>query len=491
MKKIVLVNPPSSPLPQPLFPLSVMAAGAILDAQGYQVEIINGSLDSAGFIKQAVEKCRGAICLGISAMTGYQIEAGLALSRSVREYFPDLPIIWGGWHGSILPRETVKDSLVDIVVCGQGERTIFEAVQALEAGNRDFSGISGLAYKREGGVTVTPGRPFENINQFPPMPYHLVDAEPILQWRVQNGLGRMLDYTSSQGCPHNCTFCAEPMVMGRRWSGLSADRIADEWSRLTEKYRLDAIGLLDSNCFVDRKRVEDLCARLVQFRRPITWHNANATIKALVDYTPDMWELLAASGCRSILVGAESGSQDMLELVDKKCTTDDIIKVAEFGSRYGIMISFSFMTGLPTQAGIAGLEKEFKATLRMIHDILRINRLHDIKLFLYTPYPGSPLYDVSLKKGLKVPSTLGEWSKFELGNATTPWVSARFKETVDRVRMYTIPYFQRETAGGYKPFSLLKRLLIRLSGFRLRHGFLGFPIESRILHWWWKRKGIL
>ena len=490
-KKIVLLNPPFALKPEPQVPLSVLAAGALLDQSGYDVKVVNGSTEP-DFVARTMALCADAVCLGISSMTGHQIAGGVAASRAVKQRFPGLPIIWGGWHGSILPEQTAADPAVDVVVRGQGERTMLELVQAWESGNHDVSGIAGIAHKNNDGIALTAPRRFEDINHFPPLPYHLADVESILSHRAANPqLGRMLEYSSSQGCPNGCTFCAEPLVMGRRWSGLAAERVVDEWKFLVRKYNLSAIHFVDSNFFVDRSRVELICHGIIDARLPLTWHNANATVASLAGYQPEMWELLAASGCRSILVGAESGSQHMLDLVDKNCTTDDILNVAGAGNRYGIMISFSFMTGLPSPSGPEGTWREFKATMRLIHDVLRVNKGNDIKLFLYTPYPGSPLYEVSLAKGLKVPDTLLEWSRFELVNATTPWVSPRFKETVDLARMFVIPSLQRGAAMGYRPFTLIRRLLAWLSGLRLRHGYFGFPVEYRILHWWWKRKGVV
>ncbi len=109
MKKIVLLNPPFSRHPVAQTPLSVIASAALLDQDGFVVEIINGSIEPE-YVKQVLEKCRGAICLGISSMTGYQIRAGISTSLAVREMFPSLPIVWGGWHASILPQETARDT---------------------------------------------------------------------------------------------------------------------------------------------------------------------------------------------------------------------------------------------------------------------------------------------------------------------------------------------------------------------------------------------
>lgn len=495
MKKVVLLNPPFCQHPVAQTPLSVMAAASLLDSQGYKVEIVNGSIEP-DYVGEVVEKCRGAICLGISAMTGHQIRGGITASLAVCKMYPNLPIVWGGWHASILPQETARDTAVDIVVRGQGEKTFTELVQAMESGDGEFSQIKGLAFKNQGEVIVNEERPFEDINHFPSMPYHLIDVERILNRRSKMpGEGRVLDYASSQGCPNACSFCAEPLVMKRRWSGLSAERVVDEWAFLAMNYDLSAVNLVDSNFFVNRQRVETICSQIIKRQLSITWHNANGSVNALAAYDREMWKLLAKSGCRSILVGAESGEQKMLDLLNKRCMADDILKIADLSQQFEIQTSFSFMTGLPPVAGMDEIRKEFKATMKIIHQILRTNKCHDIKLFLYTPYPGSPLYLKSLKYGLHVPQSLSEWSRFELTNITTPWISNRFKQQVEQARAFAIPYFQREypLGGSVKcsVFALFKRLLSWLAGLRLRYAFFSFPLE----YWWlqrrWKQKGLI
>lgn len=495
MKKVVLLNPPFCQYPVAQTPLSVMSAASFLDLQSYKVEIVNGSIEP-DYVGKVLEKCRGAICLGISAMTGYQITGGIEASLAVREMFPGLPIVWGGWHPSILPQETARDPVADVVIKGQGERTFTELVQAMESGNGEFSQIKGLAFKNQGEVRVNKERPFEDINHFPPMPYHLIDVERILIQRSKMpDEGRVLEYASSQGCPNACRFCAEPLVLKRRWSGLSAERVVDEWAFLARKYDLSAINLVDSNFFVNRQRVETICLEIIKRQLSIPWQNANGSVNVLVGYDREMWQLLAKSGCRSVLVGAESGKQEMLDLLNKRCTVDDILKVANLSQQVGIQTSFSFMTGLPPVAGMDEIGREFKATMRIIHQILRTNKRHDIKLFLYTPYPGSLLYLESLKLGLHVPQNLSEWSKFELTNITTPWITNRFNQQVEQARAFAIPYFQREypLGDGVKcsVFALFKRLLSWLAGLRLRYAFFAFPLEYCWLRRRWKRKGLI
>lgn len=130
--KIVLFRPP--PLPRKSFnpnvPLSLLAIAAPLEKMGYIVKIVDGCVDE-DYKEKVLKLVNGAICLGITSITGYQIKGGLEVSKAVKEKYPHIPIVWGGWHPTLLPKQTVACPYVDIVVKGQGERTFAELVECL------------------------------------------------------------------------------------------------------------------------------------------------------------------------------------------------------------------------------------------------------------------------------------------------------------------------------------------------------------------------
>lgn len=128
--KIVLYYPrywgPRRPVQRA--PLSLLAAASLLDKEGYEISTVSNA-----FYEKPEEKilqdCRNAICLGISSMTGYQIIDGLKIARLVRQNYPHLPIVWGGWHPTLEPDVTLQSPYVDIIVRGQGERTFPDLVR--------------------------------------------------------------------------------------------------------------------------------------------------------------------------------------------------------------------------------------------------------------------------------------------------------------------------------------------------------------------------
>src|SRR5271167_1264956 len=130
-KKIVFFFP-SFASSEATAPLGILAVATPLLGGGYQVELIDSTI-TPNFKKRVLEAVRDAVCLGISLVTGPMIRETVEIARAVKDWNPDFPIILGGWHPSLLPKQTLESPYIDIVVRGQGEDTLLEVVQHLEA----------------------------------------------------------------------------------------------------------------------------------------------------------------------------------------------------------------------------------------------------------------------------------------------------------------------------------------------------------------------
>ena len=150
-------------------------------------------------------------------MTGFQIFDGLKTAKAFKKKYPKIPIIWGGWHPSILPLETVKNKYVDIIVRGQGDVTFTQLVHTLQD-QKDLENIKGLTFKRGKKIVSTPDREPTKLSLQPPLPYHLVDISRCTL-NTEYGL-KTIPYISSYGCPHRCAFCVEQIVNKRSWTAV-------------------------------------------------------------------------------------------------------------------------------------------------------------------------------------------------------------------------------------------------------------------------------
>ena len=126
MHKIVLYNP------QAVFytmPLALLAIGSALDSNHFDVVIIDGRLENDP-LAVVLQEAKDAIALGITSLTGRPIQDALHVTRAVKQQYPSLPIIWGGWHPSLFTQQTLTDeSAIDITVQGQGEQTFAELAE--------------------------------------------------------------------------------------------------------------------------------------------------------------------------------------------------------------------------------------------------------------------------------------------------------------------------------------------------------------------------
>ena len=415
-KKVVVYfpRPFSDTRPWRGTPLALLAISKILAQEGYDIKIIADFLHE-DHMAEVLCQCEDSLCVGITCMTGFQIHDGLRIARLVRSSFPQLPIIWGGWHPSILPEETMRDENVDIVVQGQGERKFAEIVHRLADGS-SLGDIPGVGYKSGETIVINHNCPIEDVNNFPPFPYHLVDIEKCLA-TTEYGT-RTIQYVSSYGCPHRCGFCIEPIVNRRRWTGLAGERVVSEWEYLYKHYGIDSVAVYDSNFFVDKHRVHDICDGLLKKNIKIKWGNANGRIPQLVKYEPEIWELMQRSGCQMILTGAESGSQEALEFVHKDMEVEQTREFTELCHKYGIRILYSYLVGLPWSAdpkeNERRVEEEYDFTLKQIDSLLKIDPRNRFMFYLYTPYPGGEMYDRALELGFQPPETLDEWSRFQM-----------------------------------------------------------------------------
>src|SRR5262245_16992016 len=147
-------------------PLALIHLAAPLVAKGYRVKIVDSAITPDGTAAVLAE-CEDAVCLGVSMVTGPMITQGVEVARAVRAAHPELPIVAGGWHASILPEQTLQSPYIDAVVKGQGEITFTEIVDRYAAGERDLGGIAGSLYKKDGKAVWNGDRGYTDINALP------------------------------------------------------------------------------------------------------------------------------------------------------------------------------------------------------------------------------------------------------------------------------------------------------------------------------------
>ena len=452
-------------------PMSLLKIGSELKKAGFKVSIIDERFDDN--YQGNLEKILGDIIFfGVSSMTGYQIIGGLKASKFIKQRNENIPIVWGGWHPSILPKETLSNENIDIVVIGQGEAVARELAFILSRG-LGLEAIDGIAYKNKSGVIFNRGRSFCDINEFSPPAFDLVDFG---RYIFEGPLGnRSIFWNSSQGCPFRCGFCSTPVVYSRRWSGISADKLLAQTEVLVKKFQVNGITFAEDNFFVDIQRVKEFSSGLIEKNIKVTWAT-DARIDKIIALPEEVMFLLRKSGCARLYIGAESGDAEVLKLIDKRIEPEDIFSAAEKLDRYKIISEFFMIVGFPLNP-----YNDLMRSLGMIKTIKMKFPAHQFTPFLYTPYPGTPLFDLALEKGLKIPASLEGWQNWSILAPNTPWVNGAY---LDKINMYVKCFYplafpsqslEDKFRNGYK--GLIYAILHKIALYRLKYNIFLFPVE--------------
>jgi radical SAM superfamily enzyme YgiQ (UPF0313 family) len=301
--QVAIVNKKTTSLQVPLvnIPLSLLAIARMV-SEDFDVRIINAVVDT-NYEELILDACEGALCFGVSSMTCYQIRDGMNVSAAVKERYPDMPIIWGGYHPSTQPEQTLQDPDIDIVVIGQGELTFKEVVGRLAKG-QSFDGVPGVAYKDGGRIITNSPRGFTDLNEFPAIPYDMVDVEAHIKGYKFGE--RCLDYYISQGCAAGCSFCSEPIFCGRKWTGLEPETVVAELEHLAKTYNVDTFMIRDSDFFINVSKLKELCNLLIDKDLGLRLTSVNGRMEQLHRMDDEVWALARKAGVREVFIGVHS-----------------------------------------------------------------------------------------------------------------------------------------------------------------------------------------
>ena len=194
------------------------------------------------------------------------IRDAIAASRFVRSRRPGLPIIFGGWHPSLLSAQTLREDFVDIVVRHQGEKTLVEILDRISAG-QGLDMVQGCWFKRDGQIHQNPDRPSTRLSDLPDPGLRLVDFDA---YERASG-ARKLPYATSIGCPYACNYCTDMVFYNRRFNPCDAKRVVEELTSLVQQHRLEEVALVDSNFLVDVHRAVAIARGILESGVRFRW----------------------------------------------------------------------------------------------------------------------------------------------------------------------------------------------------------------------------
>ncbi len=465
--KVILFYPPyeGPPLSAPLCLLSLAAS---LRRAEFEVTVIDAAIEPR-YREIILREVQGALCLGISVLTGPMINGAIEVAKAVKRLNPHFPVVFGGWHPSLVPEQTLSEPFVDIVVRGQGDLTVVELAEALADG-QSLASIQGISWKQGGQQERNPERRVQLLESLPLPAFDLVD---FAAYEKACGV-RKLAYATSVGCPYACNYCTDMVFYKRRFNALSAERVVGELANLVPRYRIEEVSLLDSNFPVDLRRALQIARGIVESRVKFRW-----TFQASTDFLCRMSEddvrLLGESGVSHMGFGTESTSEPVLKLMNKRHQrVDEMFETARKAAIGNIRVTFNLIFGYPGET-----EADRTITFRTMTEIARQFSNVSFSPNVFTPYPGIPIWPELRSLGVHEPQSLSEWAALPLGANILPWLQGKDRDRLDRMLNYFLLHNQICRRNRSYPLvrRVVRRAVLTPIRWRLRSSKYSFPWE--------------
>jgi len=383
--------------------------------------------------------------VGITASTAL-IHNGMEIARICRRHYREATIVMGGVHPTVMPEECLADDALDLVVRGEGERAFLRLVQGAEPEE-----VPGVSFRRGEDIIHVPRdkRPVD-LNANPMPAYHLLPMEryhtALGSSRRSPGIGMIV----SRGCPGRCTYCYGHFL-GRKVRFRDPQLIYEEIRLLMDTYGIREIAFYDDTFTTYRKKVQALCRLLIDNRTDLSW----CCFSRVDTVDLETLRIMRRAGCHQISVGIESGSEMILETIQKDIDLDRARRMVANCRQAGIKVRACFMFGNPG---------ENLDTIRQTIDFAKqLNP--DIVLFnMTTPFPGTRMFDWAKSKGYL---TTYDWRDYDLANVVMDLPTIGREVLLDAYgKAYREFYF--------RPSYLLKRILTIRSWEDIKINWNGF-----------------
>lgn len=368
-------------------PIGVLILASVLKGKGHEVKIIDAYARSLA-MGRVLEKIRqySPDALGISFMTP-AFDSALSLARAVKKELPEVAIVAGGAHVTAAPETVLEHKTFDFGVIGEGEITLPDLLDALQR-KAGISSINGIAFRNgEGRIVITPRRDF--IRDMDEIPFPDWGAVDLSNYRLSpiGVKGRFaLPLLTSRGCPCRCTFCDTGGV-GAKIRGFSAAYVIAMMGEVIGKYGISEFVFYDDTFVALKGRTFEICEEIIRRGWRISW-----SCCARVDcVTREMLEVMRRAGCWQVEYGIESGSQAILDRINKRIQTSKVKDVVRWTRTAGLQTRGNFIFGLPGD------------TRQTIESTIEFACSLDLDYFqqsFLTPYPGSKIYEDAGNEGM-------------------------------------------------------------------------------------------
>ena len=367
-------------------PLGLLYLSSFLAKSGNEVAVIDSEAQGLS-IDDAVDKLielKPAV-IGIQSLTmGYPNLR--ALTRKIKSNIKNCKIVVGGPHASMYPTDIIKEEpSIDVVVIGEGEHTLRELLLAFHNDSK-LEEVRGICFRSQGEARLTSPRAQEpNLDVFPLPAWKKTELDRYdwsPQWERRKPIAPMI---TSRGCPFHCSFCSKA-VFGSRVRRRSPQNVVEEMINLRDMHGVRDIAFSDDTFTLHPKWVDEFCDLVLECKVGLGWSCYSRVDTA----SQQMFYKMKAAGCWNVFFGVESGSQRLLDNIQKGIKLDQVRKAVAWAKNAKIQVQTSFMLALPGETPELA-QKTIDFAIELDPDFAKFN--------LTSPFPGTKLYEQAQSAG--------------------------------------------------------------------------------------------
>ena len=437
-RKVILINPRATyynEIAQKCFPpMQLLYLGAALREHGFEPVVLD-----ANAFRMTDEQIADTIRETKPLLVGLSLYSDILrqvrdITRFVREASPESKIVLGGAHVSAIPEDTLKQfAEVDYGLIGEAERSLVMLCEALLGGGA-VGHVPGIVFRQEGKIVTGPEPVFPELHEVPRPARDLVQRayDEKRYYSIMVRKKPVDTLFTSRGCPFRCGFCYN---LRQKYRYRTAEDVVDELTRIRERGIRD-VEISDDTFTGRRRRALEIFDLIMAEKLDISFR-----IKSRVDvFTEELAQKARQAGVYLVAFGMESGSQRMLDAMNKKTTVEMNARACELTKKYRMLSHSSWIIGYPGET-----PETVAATL----DFIRKYRPSTVNLGVLRPYPNTEAYEIASSTGALV----GDWhpDADEIPWIRLPWASEKkvlddLGRTLKR-QVYFTPHYAASFAG--------------------------------------------
>lgn len=410
--KVLLINPPQFTISSKYkgtqtniwAPIGLISIASFLRNKGVNVWLLDLATQNKPIeeLLDKIIKFRPQL-IGLTCVTT-QFPICINIAHLLKKKF-DIPIVLGGVHPTVEPKEVLAESCFDYVIVGEGEISTYNLISALNT-NPSLSDINGLGFKDNTGKTIINSHQevIKDLDELPLPAYDLLNRNKYIKYNQSECGFKAINMVVSRGCPFPCSFCAAMAVHGSHVRSRTPTQVIKDIKQLLGEYDIEGVWFKDSTFTINKKWVLELCNRLLGEKIDIKW-SCNSRVDT-IDF--NILKSMKEAGCQSIWFGVESGSSEILKNLKKPIPIEITEKSFEMCEKIKIEPRAFFMLGAPGER-----IETIKQTLDLAQKLYKFGCKH-IHWHIFNPLPGSELYRNFKEKGDRVL----DWSAIRFDRAT-------------------------------------------------------------------------